>query len=188
MVCLNLTEQDNATFGGEKAQALYEEVSYVIYGFLLPAVCAFGIVGNLLNLTILTRRKLQKSFRTLEQAANLCLISLAVSDLMFCVFAFPSMFLPKNDIYATKGGSVGGWLGGWAGACVSTCMVGVVVWWAWWSALRGCVEMWGSGRVDVWGWQCGCVGVAVWESGRVAGGSVAVGECGCVGVGVCVGV
>ena len=114
MVCMNLTEQENTTFGGEGAQALYEEVSHVIYGFLLPAVCAFGIVGNLLNLTILTRRKLQKSFRTLEQAANLCLISLAVSDLMFCIFAFPSMFLPKNDIYATKGtvGRGGGGIGG----------------------------------------------------------------------------
>nr|KAG5712211.1 hypothetical protein BaRGS_014561 [Batillaria attramentaria] len=103
MVCLNLTEKENNTLGGEKAQALFEEVSHVIYGFLLPIVCAFGIVGNLLNLTILTRRKLQKSFRTLEQAANLCLISLAVSDLMFCVFAFPTMFLPKNDLYQSKG-------------------------------------------------------------------------------------
>ncbi|KAK7504696.1 hypothetical protein BaRGS_00004182 [Batillaria attramentaria] len=63
MVCLNLTEKENNTLGGEKAQALFEEVSHVIYGFLLPIVCAFGIVGNLLNLTILTRRKLQKSFR-----------------------------------------------------------------------------------------------------------------------------
>ena len=148
MVCLNLTEQDNATFGGEKAQALYEEVSYVIYGFLLPAVCAFGIVGNLLNLTILTRRKLQKSFRTLEQAANLCLISLAVSDLMFCVFAFPSMFLPKNDIYATKGGSVvfGGWVV-WVG-CVRGARGG----------LRVTVAVWGV-------WECGSA--AVWACGRV---------------------
>ena len=171
MVCLNLTEQDNATFGGEKAQALYEEVSYVIYGFLLPAVCAFGIVGNLLNLTILTRRKLQKSFRTLEQAANLCLISLAVSDLMFCVFAFPSMFLPKNDIYATKGGSAvfGGWV----------VRVGCVrAWCAWWSARYG-------GRVGRGGSvgerPCGCVAVCgregvwprgtvgVWVRGRVGG-------------------
>ncbi|KAK7114966.1 hypothetical protein V1264_000925 [Littorina saxatilis] len=103
MVCQNLTEHENTTLGGEEAQAMFEEVSYVIYGFLLPAVCAFGIVGNLLNLTILTRRKLQKSFKTLEQAANLCLISLAVSDLMFCVFAFPTMFLPKDDMYASKG-------------------------------------------------------------------------------------
>ncbi|KAL8564187.1 hypothetical protein ACOMHN_017456 [Nucella lapillus] len=103
MGCLNLTEQENATLGGEQAQAMFEAVSDVIYGFLLPAVCAFGMVGNVLNLTILTRRKLHKSFRTLEQAANLCLISLAVSDLMFCVFAFPTMFLPKNDLYPTKG-------------------------------------------------------------------------------------
>ncbi|XP_076449139.1 FMRFamide receptor-like [Babylonia areolata] len=104
MVCLNLTDPaENATLGGERAQKLFEEVSHVIYGFLLPSVCAFGIVGNVLNLTILTRRKLQKSFRTLEQAANLCLISLAVSDLMFCVFAFPTMFLPENDLYTSKG-------------------------------------------------------------------------------------
>ncbi|PVD20521.1 hypothetical protein C0Q70_18677 [Pomacea canaliculata] len=103
MVCLNLTENDNHTLGGERAQELFEEVSHVIYGFMLPAICVFGMVGNVLNLTILTRRKLQKSFRTLEQAANLCLISLAVSDLMFCIFAFPTMFLPKNDLYDSKG-------------------------------------------------------------------------------------
>ncbi|XP_076470823.1 uncharacterized protein LOC143300779 [Babylonia areolata] len=84
-------------------QELFEEVSHVIYGFLLPSVCVFGMVGNVLNLAILTRRKLQKSFRTLEQAANLCLISLAVSDLMFCVFAFPSMFLPEDDVYRSRG-------------------------------------------------------------------------------------
>ncbi|KAK0051513.1 FMRFamide receptor, partial [Biomphalaria pfeifferi] len=41
-------------------------------------------------------RKLQKSFRTLEHSANLCLISLAVSDLMFCIFVFLTAFLPVN--------------------------------------------------------------------------------------------
>ncbi|CAL1544367.1 unnamed protein product [Lymnaea stagnalis] len=71
--------------------------------FALPAVCVFGIVGNLLNLAILTRRKLQKSFRTLEQAANVCLISLAVSDLMFCVFAFLTMFIPADKIFLDQG-------------------------------------------------------------------------------------
>ncbi|BFZ12883.1 hypothetical protein BsWGS_15922 [Bradybaena similaris] len=84
-----------------------EEMDMTLSGLIgqvvLPAVCAFGIVGNLLNLAILTRRKLQKSFRTLEQSANLCLISLAVSDLMFCVFALLTMFLPPDNIYDDRG-------------------------------------------------------------------------------------
>jgi hypothetical protein len=64
MVCANLTEaRGNATQDEMRAQEMFEDVSHVIYGFLLPAVCVFGIVGNVLNLTILTRRKLQKSFR-----------------------------------------------------------------------------------------------------------------------------
>ena len=102
MACQNLSLITDMNGTQEKRQVniVYENVSHVIYGFLLPAVCLFGIVGNLLNLTILTRRKLQKSFRTLEQAANLCLVSLAVSDLMFCVFAFPTMFLPIDDVYS----------------------------------------------------------------------------------------
>ncbi|XP_005095659.1 uncharacterized protein LOC101853848 isoform X2 [Aplysia californica] len=92
-----------SALGDEDAQRLFKDVSKVINQVVIPTVCAFGMVGNVLNLTILTRRKLQKSFRTLEQAANLCLISLAVSDLMFCVFVFPHMFLPTDDIYDKRG-------------------------------------------------------------------------------------
>ncbi|CAG5121832.1 unnamed protein product, partial [Candidula unifasciata] len=47
--------------------------------------------------------QLQKSFRTLEQSANLCLISLAVSDLMFCIFALLTMFLPADNVYEEHG-------------------------------------------------------------------------------------
>ncbi|XP_067651068.1 putative G-protein coupled receptor F59B2.13 [Haliotis asinina] len=99
--CLNITdEEDNNTgLGSERAKLLFEDVSYIVYGFALPSVCLFGMVGNVLNLTILTRRKLQKSFRTLEMAANYCLVALAVSDLMFCVFAFPTTFLSGDDMY-----------------------------------------------------------------------------------------
>ncbi|RUS85008.1 hypothetical protein EGW08_007253, partial [Elysia chlorotica] len=48
------------------------------------------------------RRKLQKSFRSLEQAANLCLIALALSDLMFCLAVFPNMFLPDDGRYSSN--------------------------------------------------------------------------------------
>ncbi|XP_041376271.1 putative G-protein coupled receptor F59B2.13 [Gigantopelta aegis] len=99
MNCRNITEDNITGLGSERAKHMFEEVSYIIYGFALPSICLFGMVGNILNLTILTRRKLQKSFKTLEMAANYCLVALAVSDLMFCVFAFPTTFLPSDDTY-----------------------------------------------------------------------------------------
>ena len=82
---------------------LLAETSRIIYGYILPVVCIFGIFGNCMNLAILTRRKLQKSFKTLEQAANMCLIALALSDFCFCLFAFPSSFLPSDDMFPYKG-------------------------------------------------------------------------------------
>lgn len=80
-----------------------EIINDIIKNFAMPGVCAFGIVGNILNLTILTRRKLQKSFRTLEQSANLCLIALALSDLMFCLLALLTTFLPPDSVYGEHG-------------------------------------------------------------------------------------
>ncbi|GFO20754.1 FMRFamide receptor [Plakobranchus ocellatus] len=94
----------NATLVAEASCDTSAKVSRFIKRIAMPTVCAFGIVGNILNLTILTRRKLKKSFRTLEHAANLCLIALAVSDLMFCIVAFPTMFLPENNRYASNTG------------------------------------------------------------------------------------
>ncbi|XP_052815163.1 FMRFamide receptor-like isoform X1 [Mya arenaria] len=93
---------DNATVltGNER---LLAETSQIIYGYVLPVVCCSGILGNLMNFAILTRRKLTKSFKRLEKAANYCLIALAISDLCFCLFAFPNSFLPSNDLFEEKG-------------------------------------------------------------------------------------
>uniref|UniRef100_A0A0B6ZV07 G-protein coupled receptors family 1 profile domain-containing protein n=1 Tax=Arion vulgaris TaxID=1028688 RepID=A0A0B6ZV07_9EUPU len=93
--CINHTSIDNE-YNSSSADM---SMSSVINGTVLPVVCVFGVVGNLLNLAILTRRKLQKSFKTLEQAANICLVALAVSDLMFCTCAFLTVFLPSDNIY-----------------------------------------------------------------------------------------
>ena len=61
-------------------------MSVCMFQVIIPAVCVFGMIGNVLNLTILTRRTHQNSVRKLEKAGNFCLISLAVEDLMFCTF------------------------------------------------------------------------------------------------------
>lgn len=95
------SEPENVT-GSEQEQQLLENVRGIFYNYGLPIVCMFGIIGNVLNLAILTRRKLRKSYRTVEQSANVCLIALALSDLMFCLFAFPTTFLPTH-YYKSKG-------------------------------------------------------------------------------------
>ncbi|KAJ8322227.1 hypothetical protein KUTeg_000698 [Tegillarca granosa] len=99
---LSQGEEENFT-GTESEKQLLKDMSNVFYDYGLPIVCMFGIVGNILNLTILTRRKLRRSFKTIEQAANACLISLALSDLMFCLFAFPTTFLPNEEYYRYNG-------------------------------------------------------------------------------------
>jgi len=93
---------DNGTLMTGNKQLL-AETSRIIYGYFLPVVCVFGIVGNIMNLAILTRRKMTKTFKSLEQAANKCLIALALSDFCFSLFAFPTSFLPADDIFREKG-------------------------------------------------------------------------------------
>ena len=75
---------------------LYNRMSEILYLYALPIISALGFFGNLMNLVILTGKRIQHSLRTTEKAANSGLIALAVSDLAFCVTAFPSTFLPAD--------------------------------------------------------------------------------------------
>ncbi|KAH9499713.1 hypothetical protein Btru_077649 [Bulinus truncatus] len=93
----------NNSCGMSEGRQLVYSWDNILVQYVQPAVCVFGIVGNVLNLAILTRRKLQKSFRTLEHSANLCLIALAVSDLMFCIFAFLTVFAPVDAFFEDPG-------------------------------------------------------------------------------------
>ncbi|XP_052234134.1 FMRFamide receptor-like [Dreissena polymorpha] len=99
MPCVQFT---NAT-GLTDSELIQAETSRIIYGYAVPLVCCCGILGNVMNLAILTRRKLTKSFKRLEKAANMCLIALALSDFCFCLSAFPNSFLPSDDLYPNKG-------------------------------------------------------------------------------------
>ena len=42
------------------AERRYRVISHVINRYAVPAVCFFGVVGNLLNLIVLTRKRLQR--------------------------------------------------------------------------------------------------------------------------------
>jgi len=76
-------------------------LSSIVNDFLGPAVCLFGVVGNALNLVVLTRRRLQHSMDGLERSVRLGLVALAVSDAVFCVFYLLATFLlPIRAKYA----------------------------------------------------------------------------------------
>ena len=84
-------------------QAVYHSVYSVLYGYGLPTICICGFLGNVMNLIIMGGKRTQRSLRKTERAANVGLISLAVADMMFCLTAFPSTFLPQNLEFKTKG-------------------------------------------------------------------------------------
>ncbi|XP_074644392.1 FMRFamide receptor-like [Tubulanus polymorphus] len=65
-------------------------------------VCAFGIIGNLLNLIVLTRKRFTKSMETMERTAQLCLTALAGSDLIICSMTFPGAVLPQKWLYEER--------------------------------------------------------------------------------------
>ncbi len=74
-----------------------DEVTFVISRIFTPLFCGFGIVGNILNILVLTRRRMQSgSDSGSERAAFMGLIALAVSDLCYCTSAFPKLFYPTK--------------------------------------------------------------------------------------------
>ena len=74
-------------------------VRYILDRIGLPVLCAFGILGNCLNVIILTRKQLQQSMDRMEKSVHLGLVALAVSDMLFCVVALPTSFTPATMVY-----------------------------------------------------------------------------------------
>ncbi|XP_069112568.1 thyrotropin-releasing hormone receptor-like [Argopecten irradians] len=65
----------------------------------VPTVCAFGLIGNVLNLMVLTREKIHCTLTKMEKSAHIGLIALAVSDFMFCFLALMFTILPLEGVY-----------------------------------------------------------------------------------------
>jgi len=78
-----------------------ELVEEFIYTKVILIVCVFGIGGNLLNLIILSQRSLVCTMKRMEKSAHYGLIALAVSDLLVCLTALPSVIYGTRK---TKGG------------------------------------------------------------------------------------
>ncbi len=76
-----------------------ENIRFYVTVVVMPILCVFGIGGNILNILVLTRRRMQASMDcTMEKAAYLGLIALAVSDMLYCISVLPEAFKGKEQI------------------------------------------------------------------------------------------
>jgi len=81
----------------DKGGSISEVIERIIYTRLVGAVCLLGIVGNLLNLLVLTRKSLTYTMERMEKSAHCGLIGLAVSDMLVCVAVLPrSVYGPDS--------------------------------------------------------------------------------------------
>ena len=64
----------------------------------VPAVCVVGILGNLLTLFVLSRRRFTVISDSSVRAVHSCMKALAASDLVLCASLLPHGFLPHDCI------------------------------------------------------------------------------------------
>ena len=78
-----------------------ERVDRMINGFAIPIVGSFGVIGNLLNLVVLTRKSLHRSMKRFEMSAHVGLVALSLSDLMVCVVYLVGALFEERVVYST---------------------------------------------------------------------------------------
>lgn len=107
MALLNVTHFSNTSSSSyfllPPDRIVLDSLYSVLYKYALPTICVFGSLGNVLNLLILTGKRVQHSLRSMERSANVGLIALAVADLSFCLSVFPSTFLPQDLVFDSLG-------------------------------------------------------------------------------------
>ena len=77
-------------------------VESVVNRAVAPSICVFGIIGNLLNLVVLTRKRLQCSMDRMEKSAHVGLVALALSDMMYCVFHLCTLVVPLKLVSSNR--------------------------------------------------------------------------------------
>ncbi|KAK3085992.1 hypothetical protein FSP39_011816 [Pinctada imbricata] len=75
------------------------QLHHYLYGVVLPTVCVLGFVGNILNVIIFTKKKSSNMLDEVEYCTTICLVALALSDMMFCITTFPNAFMTNKQAY-----------------------------------------------------------------------------------------
>lgn len=92
----NISEAQSAESVAE--MLMYENIRYCSYNIVLPIICLFGLVGNILNIVVFTRSRYRHTLDDIEKSATAGLVALALSDLLFCLVGLPEPILnsPKK--------------------------------------------------------------------------------------------
>ena len=108
--------QCEASYASLNHSSFFEELNYThtwiqtrqfsSADIAIMSLCTIGIIGNLLNLLMLSAKRCLKKLQSLEDNANLILHVLAVSDLLFCIVAIVFPFT-KNIPYYVRSSDVG---------------------------------------------------------------------------------
>lgn len=74
---------------GSARQPMMEFVKFYLAGVINPGLCVFGLIGNVFNVVVLSRKQIKATLEcSMELAAHTGLIALAVSDMLYCISAF----------------------------------------------------------------------------------------------------
>ena len=65
--------------------------------WFVPVICIFGAIGNLLSLIVLSLR-IREGTELMEKGVLYGLISLAMSDFLFCLVTIPGSFIENRGI------------------------------------------------------------------------------------------
>lgn len=74
----------------------FETLKHILKIYATPIICVIGIIGNLLNLLVLTRKRMQTGIDSMKKSAHLGLIALAVADLLYCTFLILVTFMDSE--------------------------------------------------------------------------------------------
>jgi hypothetical protein len=73
------------------------DIENIILTRVVVIICCCGVVGNVLNLVTLTRQRLLCNMGTMEKSGITGLVTLALSDLLFCVLNLPNAFVDMKQ-------------------------------------------------------------------------------------------
>ncbi len=91
------------------SQQIIEDEHHFIYSvhhwnenIVIPIMCGFGVLGNLMNLFIFIRRITQQIMETTEKIVIFGLIALTTCDFLFCIFTVIEVFVEKEYVIYTS--------------------------------------------------------------------------------------
>lgn len=75
-------------------------VTYYVNNVMFPVISLFGIVGNVLNLVVLTRKQLQRSMDRMEKSVSVGLVALAASDMISCILYMMTALVQEQFLFS----------------------------------------------------------------------------------------